>query len=109
MLEKRKPWRSRKYLDGAKGQTCILCGADDGTVVGAHYCGYGAERLGRGARLKTTDIAIADICHRCHSYLDLYIDGNSEERAVHFLIAIVLTIERRLKQGKLIVQGEEQE
>ena len=26
-------FRSRKLLDYAKGQTCVACGADDGTIV----------------------------------------------------------------------------
>jgi hypothetical protein len=105
--------RSRKYLNAAKGQACVNCGVRDGTVVAAHYTGLRQIALGKGKGHKCHDIAVADLCSKCHTAFDKLEAGfqqyddvthpyikkidNSEE----FLFRVLLTIIRRLEQGEL--------
>jgi hypothetical protein len=64
--------QSRKLLDAARGQSCALCGNDDGTVVAAHYSGLYSSALGKGMGQKAWDVCAAHLCHRCHTDLDGY-------------------------------------
>ena len=43
----------------ARGQSCIRCGADDGTVVLAHYTGVRREAFGGGFGKKVHDAVVA--------------------------------------------------
>lgn len=90
---------SRKYLDAAEGQPCIRCGRQDDTVVAAHYCGLYSHRLGKGGGKKAHDHCTAHLCGRCHSYFDNYVDGNTEGRALEFLLLILETQTRCIGQG----------
>ncbi len=93
--------KSQKLLDAARGQSCVLCGADDGTVVAAHYSGLYSNALGKGMGQKAWDFCSAHLCHRCHTDLDSYAAGNSEERAVRFMVAILKTQKRLFDAGVL--------
>jgi hypothetical protein len=53
--------------EAARGQHCMNCGREDGTVVGAHS---NDSALGKGSWLKSHDIFIAWLCHACHLYVD---------------------------------------
>jgi hypothetical protein len=65
------PIRSRKYLDGARGQPCTFtgptCCADPATTVFAHLNG---AAFGKGMGQKAHDIAGLDACAECHRYID---------------------------------------
>lgn len=98
-----KPHRSRKYLDLAEGQSCIRCGAHDGTVVSAHYCGRYQHRLGRGAGQKAHDFCSAHLCGRCHTEFDTYAAGNDDARAAEFMLLILETLARNIRRGVLVV------
>ena len=98
-LDKRKPVRSRKLLDAAENARCIRCGCQDGTVVAAHYQGFGSNRLGKGRGQKPDDTATAELCRNCHEYFDSYESGNDEERAAEFLLLVLETINRRWHRG----------
>jgi len=89
-------WRSRKYLDRVKDLSCRLCGAEDGTIVPAHYSGYMSHKLGKGMGQKASDHCVAALCHSCHTQMDSYKDGNGKDRAIAFMIAILET------QGELL-------
>ena len=65
LIEKYKPVRSRKLLDAAENERCIRCGCQDGTVVAAHYQGFGSNRLGKGRGQKPDDTATAELCSWC--------------------------------------------
>ena len=52
---KRVPLKSKKMLNGAKDQSCVNCGARDGTVVAAHYQGIRAGEFGKGTGKKPDD------------------------------------------------------
>ena len=106
-VPKRPIYRNRKWLNAAEGQSCVNCGAQDGTVVAAHYQGYRAGRYGKGKGQKPDDYLVADLCHKCHSKFDTYevADPNQTEfqkkidHSEQFQHLILLTIKRRLAQG----------
>lgn len=91
-------YRNPKLLADAKGRSCIACGADDGTIVAAHYCGIKQQSLGKGMGIKPHDLC-ADLCASCHRCFDLYVDKNTYERGFHFLMYILQSQARRLNEG----------
>jgi hypothetical protein len=46
---------------------CQRCGADDGTVCGAHS---NQSEHGKGRGIKASDEFCASLCHDCHFWLD---------------------------------------
>jgi len=98
---KRAPYRNRRILDAAKGETCVRCGANDETVVAAHYSGMGAHRLGKGMGQKADDHCVAWLCIACHQEMDSYSEGNGDARAAEFLMLILETQRRLLDRGIL--------
>lgn len=68
-------YRNRKLLDLARGQECVMCGADDGTIVSAHS---NLSEHGKGMSIKADDSMVAWLCHQCHTSLD---QGSSMSRA----------------------------
>jgi hypothetical protein len=98
-------FRSRNLLDAANGQPCIKCGAI-GTTVAAHYQGKESSRLGKGFGIKPSDAATAELCQRCHAFFDGYETDNDYMRSQEFLMLVLLTIERRLHDGVLIVKNK---
>lgn len=92
---------SKRYTDAANGQPCIRCGKQDGTVVAAHYSGLYASRLGKGGAVKAHDHCVAHLCGECHQYFDAYRDGNTDGRAVEFLLLILETQARMIQQGAM--------
>ena len=107
--------RSKKLLNGARDQSCVNCGARDGTVVAAHYQGMRSHLLGKGTGHKPHDISVADLCHKCHRAFDLYKISPLDESissvgdpyakkidvSEQFLFNIMKTILRRIDQGIL--------
>ena len=105
--------RSKQMLDGAKAQSCVNCGAADGTVVAAHYNGIRSYRFGRGTGHKPHDLCVADLCHKCHYRFDVGFDGSSHEKKVdkseQFLFLIIQTLIRRIDQGVISIKGYDNE
>lgn len=101
--------RSKKLLDGAKGQSCVNCGAADGTVVAAHYTGMRSHRFGKGTGHKPHDLCIADLCQKCHYKFDVAFDGSSFEKKIdlseQFLFLIIQTLVRRVAQDIIEIKG----
>ncbi len=98
---KQRTWRSPKYLNAAKGQYCVKCFADDGTIVAAHYTGLRQHIYGKGRSVKGSDILTADLCWSCHEYFDNPDERKSIRRSEEFLNCIAITLMRRLEQGVL--------
>lgn len=92
-------FRSRKYTNAADGQPCVRCGANDGTVVAAHYTGLRQHRFGKGRGRKCSDLLVADLCARCHQRFDVDIQRKSVEQSEDFLTCVLLTIIRRTENG----------
>jgi hypothetical protein len=74
-------WRSKKLTQSAKLESCVYCGADDGTVVWAHS---NSQRHGKGMGIKAHDLFGAYLCHSCHhdfdtmpnhKFVQFYMDG----------------------------------
>ena len=101
--------RSKKHLDGARDQACINCGVRNDTVVACHYTGMRSALLGKGTGIKASDMAIADLCRKCHAAFDssaTTVDSSSVgkfaekiDRSEQFLYLIVKTLIRREQQG----------
>jgi len=89
--------KSRKYLNGARDQACVLCGREDGTIVACHLPSW---RIGFGAGTgqKAPDWLTADCCRICHSRLD---QGDWRQDYEVRMKALCLTLERRFEQGLL--------
>lgn len=111
--------RSKKMLNAAKDQSCVNCGARDGTIVAAHYQGMRSQLLGKGMGIKPHDLCIADLCVRCHAAFDAK-DVNYNKSAVtsfdrsidhseQFLFLIMKTLIRRVEQGTITVDGVKRE
>jgi hypothetical protein len=60
-------WRSKKLTQSAKHESCVSCGADDGTIVWAHS---NEQKHGKGMGIKAHDLFGAYLCVRCHEKLD---------------------------------------
>lgn len=60
-------WRSPALLRAARDQSCVNCGAEDGTIVSAHS---NWPDHGKGMSIKAHDCFVAHLCHACHSWLD---------------------------------------
>lgn len=84
-------FRSRKLLDLAEGQACVMCGSEDGTVVAAHS---NLLEHGKGKGIKAHDGMHAWLCHRCHSQYDQGMEMSKEERREYILTAICRTYMR---------------
>lgn len=54
----------------ARGQSCVACGVNDGTVVAAHYFGPRRQAYGGGIGRKGNDAVMAHLCMRCHLAMD---------------------------------------
>lgn len=103
------PIRSRRYLDGSRGQPCSfampgICNGDADTVVFAHL--NGAE-FGKGMGQKADDIAGLDACQSCHAYIDIghgtrpaMSDGEFWRRLAR---GVVATIANRVERGIVVM------
>jgi len=60
-------YRNRKLLDLARDQRCVMCHAEDGTVVAAHS---NLQDHGKGMGIKAHDGMSAWLCSMCHSHYD---------------------------------------
>jgi hypothetical protein len=95
-------FRSKKLLDLARGQACVMCDCEDGTIVSAHS---NLLEHGKGKGLKAHDGMIAWLCMRCHSELDQGRSMSKEERRVYMLEAICKTYMRMWDKELLTVKG----
>ena len=66
-IEKHPYVRSRKLMVAYRALACQHCGADDGTVCGAHA---NAGCFGKGMAIKADDSRAASLCHKCHHLID---------------------------------------
>jgi hypothetical protein len=87
--------------DAARDQSCVRCGAHDGTVVGAHYTGARRLAFGGGLGRKVHDLCIAHLCAKCHSEMDCTSRDKETkwEHSEEFLFLILLTQLRLWEQG----------
>jgi len=103
------PIRSRKYLDGSRGQPCTfaapgICNADPATVVFAHLNGLA---FGKSMGQKAHDIAGLDACSACHAYIDVghgtHPQMSEAEFRWHLLRGVITTMVNRATRGIIVV------
>jgi len=94
-----KRYANRSLLHCAKGQSCVLCGVQDGTIVPAHLPGsiYG---MPAGIAQKAPDWLVAHLCHGCHEKMDTIWRKDCQMR----MKALCLTLERLFEQ-RIITYG----
>ena len=104
--------RSKKYTDGAKGQSCVRCGAEDGTVISAHYQGFRSQPWGKGKGVKPHDLFVADLCAECHDLFDndkvSFVKDPWQRKIDHsesFMYFVLMTQLRRHEQGIHVISG----
>lgn len=81
-------YRNRRLLDLAEGQRCVMCGADDNTIVAAHS---NLSEHGKGMGIKAHDSMHAWLCHRCHAEYDQGNKMSKAEKREFILTAICKT------------------
>jgi len=59
--------RSKRIMELYRTIPCQHCGAQDGTVCGAHS---NQAKHGHGRGIKASDEYCASLCHQCHYTLD---------------------------------------
>lgn len=67
LLPKHNYIRSKAILTSANGETCTICGINDGTIV---FCHLNESWAGKGTRIKADDIAGFYGCFKCHKKYD---------------------------------------
>jgi hypothetical protein len=69
MNQQLKPqkYRNKKLTQSAKYESCVSCGANDGTIVWAHS---NESFHGKGTGTKAHDLFGAFFCFKCHSSYD---------------------------------------
>ena len=91
-----------KITEAARGQGCVRCGTNDGTIVTAHMNGPLAAALGRGMGMKPDDVFGAHLCHRCHDVMDRRAPGATQDEIEHgWPRYVLLTIKRLRQEGVL--------
>jgi ferredoxin len=94
-------FRNRKLLDLAEGKPCVMCGADDGTVVAAHS---NLLEHGKGMGTKAHDGMTAWLCSHCHFRIDQGKDLNKAEKRELTLTAICRTYQKLWDQNLIEVR-----
>lgn len=95
-LFKDPPFRSEKWLQAVREiEFCVLCGKFG--VQAAH------RNEGKGKGMKASDCLAAAICPECHHDIDQGVHLTRDERRSMIDRAIVLTIERLAKSGRLVI------
>ena len=81
-------YRNKRLTDLARGQSCVECGANDGTTVWAHS---NLLEHGKGRGIKAHDAAGMFLCARCHAELDSGTSMSREEKRDFIMRNIVRT------------------
>lgn len=90
-------FRSNKWLKAVREiECCVLCGAYG--VQAAH------RNEGKGMGIKVDDSLTAALCEACHNRIDNGKDMTREERRSEMDRAIVLTLQKLTRDGRLTVR-----
>ncbi len=88
--------RSPALMKAYREIPCQACGADDGTVCGAHS-NWSVHH--KGGRIKADDNRCASMCMRCHSAIDQGSRLSREERVTLWTEAHRKTVRELLRRG----------
>jgi hypothetical protein len=88
---------SKNLRDSARGQSCVMCGKQDETIVLAHRNVPGSFGMG----MKGPDWWGAHLCAACHY------DGDHEKRRDYqwWELAVYRTMKRWIASGLVTVEG----
>jgi len=90
-------FRSKKWLQAVREiDCCVLCGRYG--VQAAH------RNEGKGVGIKVDDCLTAALCSECHHRIDNGKDMSREERRAEMDRAIVLTLQKLSREGRLSVR-----
>lgn len=81
-------------------KTCVLTGGQN--PERAHYTGIMQHLFGKGRSKKCNNLFVAEISKEKHFEFDNPKERKSLEASHDFLVAILLTIERKVKNGQII-------
>lgn len=95
IINKTNYYRSPKMMEVVRSLPCANCGAEDGTVCGAH-ANWSWANKGRG--IKADDL-VAALCHKCHMQLDQGSTLSRSERESMWLRAFYQTMSEGFKAG----------
>ena len=99
-MQSNKHFRSKKLLDAARGEPCVLCG-DIGTTVSCHA---NSVALGKGTGIKVPDYYVAWLCDFHHGMVDgRYGRLTKEEKFDLWVKAYLLTVGRWFTRGTVKV------
>lgn len=96
MFPKQNTHRDPKLLKLARDQSCVSCGAQDGTVVWAHS---NLSEHGKGRSLKAHDCMGMLLCSICHHQLDAGFMWTREEKREKTLEWILATHLKLWQEG----------
>ena len=91
-------WRNRRFLDLARGQSCVMCSRDDGTIVAAHS---NLLEHGKGKGIKAEDSMSAWLCYTCHAEYDQGNKMSKDEKRDFILTAITRTYRTMMRKEML--------
>ena len=94
-------YRNKPLLRAVRVLPCQLCGAEDGTVVGAHS---NQQRDGKGIGHKAADYRIAALCHTCHVEIDQGVKNSKEGRRELWEVAHRKTLGELFERGLVEVK-----
>lgn len=100
-LDKNPRLISKVLRTSAHGKTCVLCGSEDSSMP--CHLPHSAIGFAAGIGEKTHDWLTADCCMECHWKLD---HGEWRNDFMIRMRALTCTIQRRINEGKLIIEGE---
>lgn len=89
--------RSKPLMAAYRLIPCQHCGANDGTVCGAHS-NWAVH--GKGKSIKASDIYAASLCHECHAMLDQGAHMSEVERKAIWWNAHVNTVRQIVLDGR---------
>lgn len=96
MYPKHQYIRSPALMKAYRAIPCQNCGADDGTVCGAHS---NQSQHGKGRSIKADDNQAASLCHRCHGDLDQGSKLSREDRTALWNQAHIKTVKTLVSRG----------
>ena len=96
-----RTFRNPRLLALARGQACVMCGSQDGTVVCAHS---NLQEHGKGMGHKAHDGMTAWLCSGCHYQLDQGPLMSRADRRLFVLEAICKTYQQLWNQGLIEVK-----
>jgi hypothetical protein len=82
-------------LEKMRELPCASCGADDGTIVGAH------RNESKGMGMKVSDALVAALCFQCHTNLDQGKTMNRQERREFWNQAYIKTMQYMIENNIL--------